>query len=83
MPSHPLAQTLQNGFDRLSEAILAQPDTIFANDFEAQTFLHVSKDVFEADYKRCGVKQGNSMTYLKSDLLRRREQVRMEQAGTR
>lgn len=83
MARHPLAQVIKEGFESLVDAILAHPDTIYRNDFEAQTYLGVSKDVFEQEYKRCGLKQGNSMTYRKSDLLRRREQVRLEQAGER
>ena len=78
--AHPLEKTLRHGFDLIAEAVFASSDTIYRNDAEAMAFLKVSKSVFEQDYKtQCGLKQGNAMTYRKSDLLRRREQCRREQ----
>lgn len=57
-------------------------DTVFRNDKEACAFLGVSLTFFQKHYKPyCGVKQGNSMTYLKSELLARREQLRHELGG--
>lgn len=54
-------------------------DTVFENDKEAEAFLHVGDLFFRKFYKPfCGVKQGAFMTYRKSDLLRRREQLRKE-----
>lgn len=54
-------------------------DVVFRNDKEACGFLGVSLAFFQKYYKQyCGVKQGNSMTYLKSELLARREQLKHE-----
>ncbi|MBW3091782.1 hypothetical protein KIH79_02210 [Bifidobacterium sp. 82T10] len=57
-------------------------DAIYENDIEAAAALHVSRGFFHTYYaQQIGDKQGNSRTYLKSDLMERKEQVRMESTG--
>lgn len=54
-------------------------DTVFENDKDAAVFLGVARDFFAKHYAPyCGVKQGRFKTYRKSELLRRREQLRKE-----
>lgn len=58
-------------------------DTIYANDDEAIRFLGVGRDYFRSHYKPyCGVKQGQSKTYRKSELLARRNQLNHENEAT-
>lgn len=69
--SHGIQVSLRNLFD-----------TVYANDEDARAFLGVSKLYFAANYKQyCGIKQGNQMTYRKSDLLARMEQLRRQGGG--
>lgn len=65
--------------ERLLDTVRDCLDTIYTSDEEARAFLGVGRDYFRLYYKPyCGVKQGNSTTYRKSDLLRRREELRKE-----
>lgn len=57
-------------------------DVVFENDQAAADFLHVGLKFFQTYYKPyCGAKQGLSKTYLKSELLRRRDQLARETDG--
>lgn len=69
--------------DQLSRALYELFDTVFENDQAGADFLHVSLLFFQQNYKPfCGLKQGQSKTYMKSELLRRRTQLTRELAGT-
>ena len=59
-------------------------DEVYTDDGNAASFLGCGRDYFIQNYKKqCGVKQGSYMTYRKSDLLQRREQLRKETADDR
>lgn len=75
---------LSNRLDVLTDTVRDVFDTIYVNEEEAMRFLGVGRDFFRRYYKPvCGLKQGNTMTYRKSELLARRERLRSELGGSR
>lgn len=69
--------------DLTGRALYELFDVLFENDQAAADFLHVSLLFFQQNYKTyCGLKQGQSKTYTKSELLRRRAQLARELAGS-
>ncbi|NMM98090.1 hypothetical protein [Bifidobacterium olomucense] len=71
-------------FNRLLDLLRDLFDTVFPDEDSAMRFLGVGRDYFRQYYKPyCGFKQGNSMTFRKSELLERREQLRHEAGGVR
>lgn len=77
-----VGRRVDNMADVLRSTLRDLFDEIFSNDAKAYEFLGGSRIYFEENYKPfCGVKQGNAMTYRKSDLLERREQLRLESEG--
>lgn len=72
-----------SNLEPIAQSIRDTLDEVFPDAASAAAFLGVGRDYFRAHYWDLGFKQGSSMTFRKSELLERREQLRREAGDER